>query len=234
VLFDNSIELPGIETKRIGETVKKFKTTVVLSAHERCGSTLYNTLFTIGPDGSVVQKHRKVMPTYTERMIWGMGDGSTLDVYASPKGVIGGLICWEHWMPALRIVMHEQQELIHVAQWPWVKEMNHVASRQYAFEGGCFVLAAGAILRRSDLPALPLLQEIPCAADWLLEGGSAMIAPDGSYIAEPVHREARILVRELDTRLATEAKLALDSSGHYSRPDLFQLRVDRTPKSNLA
>ena len=160
ILFENSIVVPGPETSLIGEFVRKVGATVVLSAHEQFGGTLYNTQFTFGPSGAVEQIHRKVMPTYTERMIWGMGDGSTLGVYHSTQGVVGGLICWEHWMPALRIVMHEQRELVHVAQWPWVKEMNQLVCRQYAFEGGCFVLAAGAVLRRRDLPSLPLLDEI--------------------------------------------------------------------------
>jgi predicted amidohydrolase len=177
------------------------------------------------------------MPTYTERMIWGVGDGSTLTVIDTPQGRIGGLICWEHWMPLLRAAMHEQQELVHVAQWPTVKEMNQVAVRQYAFEGQCFVVAAGSILARSQAicpgEANSLLDEMPGdPGKLLMRGGSGIIAPDGSYLAGPLFDEAGILTAEIRPSLAVQGRLLLDTCGHYSRPDIFRLAVNTEPREN--
>ncbi|PYT06981.1 MAG: nitrilase, partial [Acidobacteria bacterium] len=109
-------------------------------------------MLTFGQDGTLLNAHRKIMPTYTERMIWGQGDGSSLRAVTTGAGRIGGLICWEHWMPLARQVLHQSGEDIHIAAWPQVKEMNLIASRHYAFEGRCFVIACGAVMRASELP----------------------------------------------------------------------------------
>jgi nitrilase len=199
----------------------------------------------IGADGSY-RLHRKVMPTYTERLVWGMGDGSTLEPLETPFGRIGGLICWEHWMPLARAAMHAQRETIHVAQWPGVKELHLLASRHYAFEGQCFVAAAGAVLTRGDVlggfdslglgphPARTLLEAIPGDdATQLLRGNSAIIGPDTSYLAGPAPAEATILYADLDLGRITQGHLALDVDGHYARPDIFQLTVDDRPQANV-
>jgi predicted amidohydrolase len=245
VLFENSITLPGPELIRIGKAAKAAGATVVMGAHERCRGTLYNTLFYVSHTGELAGIHRKIMPTYTERLIWGLGDGSTLTVIETPQGRVGGLICWEHWMPLLRAAMHEQTELVHIAQWPTIREMNQVASRQYAFEGQCFVVAAGSVLARRDAictnklkselieRAQSLLDEMPGETDTLLmRGGSAIIAPDGSYLAGPLFDEPGILTAEINPSLATEGRLLLDSCGHYSRPDIFRLEVNTRPREN--
>jgi nitrilase len=239
LLWENSIELPGPESDALGEAALQHRCTVVIGAHERFRGTLYNTMFYLGVDGTLAGIHRKLMPTYSERLIWGMGDGSTLTVINTDQGRVGGLICWEHWMPLLRAAMHDQQELVHVAQWPTVKEMNQIACRQYAFEGQSFVLAAGSILTRADLftgssrNARALLEEIGGHdSDFLLKGGSAIIAPDGSYLAGPVYNETSILFADIDPRLAIEGRMALDTCGHYARPDIFQLHIDTAPRAS--
>ncbi len=218
---------------------------VVMGMQERDGGTLYNSILYIDPQRGEYQVHRKLMPTYTERMVWGRGDGSGLVALDTPFGALGGLICWEHWMPLARAAMHARGETLHVAQWPWVKEMHQVACRHYAFEGTCFVIAAGGIVSRGELlagvassgagtGALELLQSMPGDDDeWLLRGGSAVIGPDGGYIVEPLYDEAGMIVADLDPGAVAEARLALDTDGHYSRPDIFSLSVDSRPHRNV-
>src|SRR5262249_19219867 len=142
-------------------------------------------------------------------------------------GRVGGLICWEHWMPLARQAMHMSAEDVHVAAWPWVKEMNLVASRHYAFEGRCFVVACGAIMHAHDLP--PELEPLTELRDdpnrLILRGGSTIIAPDGSLLAGPVYDEEQILTADLDLDLIPRESLALDVTGHYSRPDIFDLKI---------
>jgi len=167
------------------------------------------------------------MPTFTERMIWGQGDGSSLRAVATDLGRIGGLICWEHWMPLARQVLHQSGEDIHIAAWPQVKEMNLVASRHYAFEGRCFVIACGAVMKASELPPeLEPIESLKQQPDsFVLNGGSAIIAPDGSLLAGPVFDEEAILTADLDLTLIAEESLALDVTGHYSRPDIFEVKL---------
>src|SRR5262249_28070286 len=141
--------IPGADVVRLSTLARQASVTLVIGAHERVGGTLYNTMLLIACDGRLVI-HRKLMPTYTERLVWGMGDGSTLDVLPTPFGAVGGLICWEHWMPLARAAMHAKRETIHIAQWPAVKDLHLLASRHYAFEGQCFVIAAGAVLTRAE------------------------------------------------------------------------------------
>jgi predicted amidohydrolase len=199
----------------------------------------------VGPDGSA-RIHRKLMPTYTERLVWGMGDGSTLAPLDTPHGAIGGLICWEHWMPLARAAMHARRETIHVAQWPGVKALHLLASRHYAFEGQCFVAAAGAVLTRGEMlagfdslglgahPARGLLEAIPGDdGTVLLRGSSAIIAPDATYVAGPAAAEPTILYADLDLGRITRGHLALDVDGHYARPDVFQLHVNDSPLSSV-
>lgn len=218
---------------------------VVMGLHERHGGTLYNTMAFLHSDGTTRRLRRKLVPTYTERMVWGRGDGSTLQALPTPHGVVGGLICWEHWMPFARAVMHEQDERVHVAQWPTVHELHQLASRQYAFEGGCFVLASGGMLTRGQALAgyreggvdagLELLEQLPGDDDHLLlAGGSAIIAPDTQYVAGPLDGEEGLLVAEIDLAACDEARLVLDAAGHYSRPDIFTLQVDTRPRGNVA
>lgn len=235
-LFENSVELGSQVITRLCQATKAAKATLVMGMHERKGGTLYNSILTIGPDGSILNLHRKLVPTYTERLVWGRGDGSTLNVVETPFGKLGSLVCWEHWMPAARIALHQQQELVHVAQWPTVKEMHMVASRHYAFEGQCFVIAAGSILQKKDLAHLDLalLKEIPGDDNTFLQrGGAAIIAPNGDFLADPLYEQAGFVTAVIDPGLAVNGRLTLDTVGHYSRPDVFQLHVNRTAHENL-
>jgi nitrilase len=235
-LYNNSVEVPGPAVQRLGEAAKAAGAVVAMGIHERDGGTLYNTTLIIDANGQLRGRHRKLMPTYTERMLWGRGDGSTLNVVDTHLGRVGGLICWEHWMPLARQAMHEQQELVHVAQWPFVKEIHLVASRNYAFEGQCFVVAAGAVLQHKDLEHLDfaLFEEIAGEPDrFIMAGGSAIIGPDGNCLAGPLYQKAGIITAEIEPQLAVDGRLALDVTGHYSRPDIFKLRVNTTAQSNV-
>ena len=225
-LVENSVSVPGPAADRLGKLARELRATLVVGVHERAGRTLYNTQLTYGPDGSLARRHRKLMPTYHERLIWGQGDGAALAAVAVDGARVGSLICWEHWMPLTRQALHDSGEEIHVAGWPGVQEMHQVASRSYAFEGRCFVVAVGSILRMKDMP--PALPPRGAAGDpdgFLIRGGSAVIAPNGRYLAGPVYDEETIVVADCDLSEITREALTLDVSGHYSRPDVFEFRV---------
>jgi nitrilase len=231
----NSIAVPGPDVDSLSEVARDVGATLVLGVSEivpagRAGGTLYNALLTIGPDGRLLNHHRKLMPTYTERTVWGIGDTEGLRGVDTPVGRVSGLVCWEHWMPLARQALHESGEDIHVAVWPAVGDAHQLASRTYAFEGRCFVLAAGGLMRASALP--PELEPHPELVggpdEWVLRGGSAIIAPDGSYVVEPVFDEPRILVAELDLGRIAEETMTLDVSGHYHRRELFEFRPVRS------
>jgi nitrilase len=231
-LMENSVVVPGPITEALAESARENDIVLNISVHERTKEgagrgTLYNTMLTFGSNGELLNSHRKLMPTYTERLIWGQGDGSSLKAVDTAVGRIGGLICWEHWMPLARHVLHSSGEEIHVAAWPQVKEMNLVASRHYAFEGRCFVIACGAIMRVQDLPGeLEPVESLKKSADSLvLNGGSAIIGPDGSLLAGPVYDEEVILIADVDFARISEESLTLDVTGHYSRPDVFDVKL---------
>ncbi|HEX7939215.1 MAG TPA: nitrilase-related carbon-nitrogen hydrolase, partial [Gemmatimonadaceae bacterium] len=186
--------------------------------------TLYNSLLTFSPDGTLANHHRKLMPTYTERMVWGAGDANGLHAVDTPAGRVGGLICWEHWMPLARQTMHDSGEDIHVAAWPTVHEMHQLASRHYAFEGRCFVLAAGALMKMSAMPR-ELELHPGRTGEWALSGGSMIVAPDGKVLAGPVLDKEKVLLAEIDLDHVRQESMTLDVSGHYSRPDAFEFRA---------
>lgn len=227
-LVENSVVVPSATTDALGAAARAYGIVLSISVHERVlagpgRGTLYNTLLTFDADGRLAHTHRKLMPTYTERLVWGQGDGRSLHAVDTAVGQVGGLICWEHWMPPARQRLHESGEDVHVAAWPQLKEMNLVASRHYAFEGRCFVVAAGAIMRGQDLPAelapTPELAADPSAL--VLRGGSVIIGPDGTVLAGPVYDTEIILTAEIDLNRITEEQLTLDVAGHYARPDVF-------------
>jgi nitrilase len=245
LLAENAVTLPGPAVERLREMARRSGAFLVMGAHERRGGTLYNAMLFVAPDGRL-RVHRKLTPTYTERLVWGVGDGSTLDVLDTPWGLLGGLICWEHWLPLARAAMHAMHESIHVAQWPTARDLHQIASRHYAFEGQCWVLAAGTFLRRGDVlagfrslagaprEAGELLASIPGDDDEVLQsGGSVVIAPDASLIGEPLFNRSGIVMADLDLTRRTTGNLLLDTDGHYARPDVFQLRVNTRPQVNV-
>jgi len=230
-MAEQSVTIPGPMADQLGAMARDAAVTLVVGVTERVAAgagrgTLYNALLTFGPDGRLLNHHRKLVPTYTERMIWGPGDATGLRSVATPAGRVGGLVCWEHWMPLARQVLHEAGEDIHVAVWPWVHEMHQVACRQYAFEGRCFVLAAGGLLRRSALPSA-LTPRDDRTGEWVLRGGSAVIGPDGSYLTEPVLDRPAVIIATIDLGRCVEEHMTLDVGGHYHRPDVFLVSVHR-------
>lgn len=231
-----SVVVGGHETHCLAALAAELNLTIICGVSERVSEghgngTLYNTLLTFTPHG-LANHHRKLVPTYTERMVWGNGDASGLRAVETPIGRVGALVCWEHWMPLTRQALHESGEAIHVAVWPTVHEMHQVASRHYAFEGRCFVIASGAVMHARSLPRE--LERHPAKAPnddaWVMRGGSAIIAPDGSYLAGPVYEEATLLIADLDLSHVRREQMTLDVAGHYSRPDCFEFAVRSPPR----
>jgi len=230
-LMENSPTIKSPVLQRLCAAAAQTGLNLVMGIHERDGNTLYNTMVYISEKGQILGKHRKLIPTYTERLVWGRGDGSTLTVVDTSCGRLGGLICWEHWMPLARQAMHDKHELLHAAVWPAVKELHQLASRSYAFEGRCFVIAAGSILDRSHLPDdLSLLNEMPGDGPWLT-GGSMIIGPDAKILAGPVDNKETLVIAEIDPGDSARESMTLDVSGHYSRPDIFRLAVNEESQS---
>jgi len=236
-MAEGSVTVPGPTADRLGQIARTSEAVLVAGVIERVDAgpgsgTLYNSLLTFGPDGSLLNHHRKLVPTYTERMVWGPGDTDGLRAVDTAAGRVGGLVCWEHWMPLARQALHDSGEDVHAALWPTVHEMHQVASRHYAFEGRCFVLAAGSVMRASALP--PGLEPHPDRVrgpdDLVLRGGSAIIAPDGRYLAGPVYDRAEVVVAELDLAERRAESMTLDVTGHYARPDAFDFSVRRAPR----
>lgn len=241
ILLDQALRHDDPRLEPLQQLVDAADILVSVGAHERVRSSLTNTQYLFRP-GLPPLLHRKLVPTHGERMIWGRGDGSTLDVHQAPWGTVGSLICWEHWMPLARAAMHHAGEVVHVAAWPTVRPMYRVASQHYAFEGRCFVLAAGLVQHRRDL--LDGLDRVGGDADardlilgiadtQLQSGGSCIIAPDGTLLAE-TGADPDLLIAELDLDAIGRGLTALDTDGHYARPDVFELRVDRRPRLGVA
>ena len=233
-LAEESVAVPSAATRQLGEMARANAVTLVIGVSERVDDgpgrgTLYNSILTFGADGTLLNHHRKLMPTYTERMVWGAGDADGIRSVPVGDARVGALVCWEHWMPLARQALHEAGEDVHVALWPTVHEMLQVASRHYAFEGRCFVLAAGSLMRAADLPATlePHASKVSSGDQLVMRGGSAIIAPNGSYLAGPVFDEAAVLVANLDLALVREESMTLDVTGHYHRPELLSLQVRR-------
>lgn len=234
-LARNSLTIPSRETDELCRAAREAKCAVVIGANELDPSgSLYNTLLFISAGGEILGRHRKLVPTFGERLVWGYGDASGLRAHDEGGARLGGLVCWEHWMPLPRQVLHAEAEQIHVAAWPQAREIHHLASRHYAFEGRAFVLVAACYLPKSALPDdLELADDFAGADDVLLGGGSAIIGPDAGYVVEPVYGREEMLLAQIDLQRIAEEKLALDTAGHYSRPDLFELRVNRAPLTQI-
>jgi nitrilase len=229
IYLDAAIVVPGPQTRRLGEAAAAHRAYVVIGVIERDGGTCYCTVLFFGPDGRLLGKHRKLMPTALERMIWGFGDGSTLTVVDSPYGIIGSAICWENYMPMLRMAMYSKNVALYCAPTAddrdtWLSTMQHVA-----LEGRCFVLTACQFLRKRDFPdtVRVTLGDSPDAV--LMRGGSAIVSPLGKILAGPHFDGETILTATLDLGDIGRGKFDFDVAGHYSRPDVFQLTVNEAP-----
>lgn len=233
----NSLAIDGPEIKKIGEWMKELGLTAVMGINEKVTSgpgngTIYNSLITWNKQGEVANHHRKLMPTHTERLLYGQGDGKGLQAVETDFGRVGGLICWEHWMPLTRQTMHNSGEHIHVAVWPKVHEMLQIATRSYAFEGRCFAVGVGQIMRVKDIPAeLNLPEELKDKPEhMLLNGGSCIVGPDGHYVIDPIWDKEGVFTVEVDLDRCYEERMALDVTGHYQRHDIFDLQVMKMRK----
>ena len=229
-----AIDVPGPETQRMGEAAAIHGAYVVMGVIEREHGTCYCTVLFFGPDGRLLGKHRKLMPTALERMIWGFGDGSTLTAIDTPHGRIGAVICWENYMPLLRMAMYAKNVALYCAptaddRETWLPSMRHVA-----LEGRCFVLTACQVLRRGDFPPDVRVSLGDGPESILMHGGSAIIGPLGQVLAGPVFDRDAILHADLDLDDIPRGKFDFDVAGHYSRPDVFQLLVNEAPMPAVA
>ncbi len=227
--FESAVDVPGPAVDRLAQIASDNQIHIVIGVIEREGGTLYCTILFFSPDHGLIGKHRKVMPTAMERVIWGQGDGSTLPVLETPIGRIGAVICWENYMPLLRMAMYAKGIEIYCAPTvddrdTWQPTMQHIA-----LEGRCFVLSACQCVERSaypeDYPNLP--SDEPDAT--VIRGGSVIVNPLGQVLAGPCYGEERILTARLDLGEITEGKYDLDVTGHYARPDVFSLTVNERP-----
>jgi len=238
-LLKNAIDLSSADLKPIMAAAKSNKVTVVCGINERDSensrTTLYNAVITIDRQGNIVNHHRKLMPTNPERMVWGFGDGQGLNVIDTPVGRIGSLICWESYMPLARYALYAQGIEIYIAPTydsgdAWLGTMQHIAR-----EGKCWVLCCGVALQRQDLPDdFPNIEQLyPISDEWINPGNSVVISPNGEVVSGPLSKQKGHMIVDIDVELSSTSKRALDVAGHYSRPDVFTLEVDKTRQSPI-
>jgi len=238
-LFKNAIDLSSDDLKPMLLAARSNQVTVVCGINERDSensrTTLYNAVITIDTQGNIVNHHRKLMPTNPERMVWGFGDGHGLNVTDSPVGRIGSLICWESYMPLARYALYSQGIEIYIAPTydsgeAWLGTMQHIAR-----EGKCWVLCCGVALQRQDLPDdFPSIEQFyPDVDEWINPGDSVVISPGGEIISGPLSKQKGHIVVDIDVELSSTSKRALDVAGHYSRPDVFSLEVNKIRQSPI-
>ena len=232
--WDNAVEIPGPTTEALGDAAREAGVFLAVGVIERdtqfSGGTLYCTLLYFGPDGRIIGKHRKLKPTAAEKLIWGEGDGSTLTVLSTPLGRIGGLICWENYMPLARMAMYGKGVEIYLAPTADSRDSWQATPRHIACEGRCFVLGCNQYVTKEMYP--PDLQghsELAARLDPLCRGGSAIISPLGEPLAGPLYDREGILYADLDLAEVVRSRVDFDVTGHYSRPDVFQLLVNEQP-----
>jgi len=232
-LLAQAVEIPSAATERLGQAAKRAGAYVAMGVTERdtegSGASLYNTLVYFDPEGNVLGKHRKLVPTGGERLVWAQGDGSTLQVYDTPFGKIGGLICWENYMPLARYTMYAWGTQIYIAAtWdrgePWLSTLRHIAK-----EGRLYVVGCCIAMRMDDIPdQFEFKQKFYSPErEWINVGDSAIVSPEGDFIAGPVRMKEEILIAEVDPQQMRGPKWILDVAGHYARPDVFELTVNR-------
>lgn len=234
-LVENAVSVPDNSTGLLCKAAKNNKINVVMGMHERntesSNSSLYNSLLFIDDQGAIIGKHRKLMPTGGERLIWGQGDGSTLKTYETSVGKVGGLICWENFMPLSRNAMYENGTQI-LATPTWDKSPNWLISMQHiAREGGLFIISACMALSLDDIPDKYDFKKLyPEGREWINTGNSCIIGPNGKILAGPLEAKEGILYADINLNDIISAKRMFDVVGHYSRPDVFRFEVIEKPK----
>jgi nitrilase len=214
----------------LGNAARQAAAYLAVGVIERDGGTLYCTLLYLGPDGRLLGKHRKLKPTGSERLIWGEGGGSTLTVLDTPLGRVGGLICWENYMPLARTALYERGVQLYLAPTADARDTWQATLRHIACEGRCFVLGCNQFVTRDMYPPdLEMRDELAAQPDILCRGGSAIVSPFGEYLAGPLFDQEGILLADLDLAEVARGKFDLDVVGHYARPDVFRLVVNQQP-----
>jgi nitrilase len=230
----NTVDVPGPATEALGAAARQANAYLAVGVVERdtqfSRGTLYCTLLYFGPDGRLLGKHRKLKPTAAERLIWGEGDGSTLTVLDTEIGKIGGLICWENYMPLARMAMYSKGVELYLAPTADARDAWHATLRHVAREGRCFVLGCNQFVTKDMYPAdLDGIEELADQPEVICRGGSAIISPLGEVLAGPLYGQEGTLFADLDLAEVTRGKFSFDVVGHYARPDVFQLIVDERP-----
>ena len=228
--WESSVDVPGPAVDHLSNTARANRIHLVVGVIERDAGTLYCTVLFFAPDGAFLGKHRKVMPTGSERLVWGFGDGSTLPVFDTEFGKLGAVICWENYLPLMRAAMYAKGIEIYCAPTADARDSWIATVRHIAVEGRCFVLSCNQFNRRRDFPAD---YRTPFGDDpdtIICRGGSCIIDPFGNFLAGPNTEGEAILVAEIDRAQIVRGKYDLDVVGHYARPDIFQLHVDERPK----
>jgi len=232
--WESSVDVPGPAADQLARIARASSIYLVMGVIERDGGTLYCTVLFFAPDGTYLGKHRKLMPTASERLVWGFGDGSTMPVYDTPLGKLGAVICWENYLPLMRATMYAKGIELYCAPTAdsrdsWIASVRHIA-----VEGRCFVLSCNQFNRRRDFPAD---YRTPFGDDpntVVTRGGSCIVDPFGNFLAGPNFEDEVVLIAEIDRAQVIRGKFDLDVVGHYARPDVFQLHVDERPKSPVA
>jgi nitrilase len=237
-LLDNAVSVSGAAVERLGAVARAAHVTLVVGVNERndeaSGTTLYNSLLYFGPDGRLLGTHRKLVPTAGERLVHGQGDGSTLAVHTLEIGRLGGLICWENYMPLARYALYAWGVELYVAPtWdrgePWLSTLRHIAKEARAYVIGCC-----SAVRRDDVPDNYAFKALLGEEEWVNPGDSAIIDPDGKLVAGPLHERQEILYGVVERARLRGSRWQLDVAGHYARPDVFELRVDTRPRPLVA
>ncbi|MGD8471529.1 MAG: carbon-nitrogen hydrolase family protein [Desulfobacterales bacterium] len=236
--WENTVEVPGPVTRKLGQAAKTANVHLAIGVierdAERSSGTVYCTLLYFGPDGRLLGKHQKLKPTGGERLIWGEGDGSTLTVIETEIGRIGGLICWENYMPLARMAMYDKGVELYLAPTADARDTWQATLRHIACEGRCFVLGCNQYMTRAMYPDdLKELKELDEQPEIMCRGGSAIISPLGKVLAGPLYDQEGILFADLDMGAIARSKFDFDVVGHYARPDVFQLIVNEKPSFSV-